>query len=137
MDYSYEIFDSLQVIKEVYTGAIDIAFFEATVAALSADPQFSRGLNALTDFRGCQFLFSPDDLYEFRHFYLRICGQASSRSALVVDTPRETALCIVFKQQAAGCRDIEVFSTREAAELWLGLDCHVLPSSPVLALGNS
>ena len=130
MDYSYEIFDNLQVIREAYTGAIDIAFLKAAVAAVSADPQFSRRLDALTDFRGCQFLFSPDDLYEFRHVYLRICGQASSRSALVVDTPRETALCIVFKQQVAGCRDIEVFSTREAAEVWLGLPVTQSPVAP-------
>ena len=121
MNYSYSISDDIRVIKAKYTGSIDIAFIKAAILALAKDPGFDPTFDTLADFRGCQFFITPDDLYAFRSFYLRVLGNAVSKTALVANTPRETALCIVFQHQIVGSQGIEVFSTLEAAEAWLGV----------------
>ena len=50
--------------------------------------------------------------------------QRQTRTAILTDTPRDTALTLMFAGRVAEQREIEVFTTLAAALVWLGLDAN-------------
>ncbi|KKI99628.1 hypothetical protein [Prochlorothrix hollandica] len=119
MDYSYTIFPEQRLIIEQYRGKATVAGLKESVHSLSIDPKFSADYDIIVDLRHCDFKFDPQDLEEFLGFHHKIYGISDSKTAMIVDNPRDTALSVLFKSYVEGARSIEVFSTLDAAKEWI------------------
>ena len=96
---------------------LKIAFHEITI-----DPNYKPQYHVLGDLRACVFTFTPAALNELAHLLKERLGGSLGKTAVLINTPRETALAMLHKDKMVGTRTIELFSTLEAALTWLKSD---------------
>ena len=119
MQYKYKINDKEGIIYQFYKGKIRINDLEAAILKLSKDRSFNPDYNILTDLRDCIFDFRPQDLEHFFKIFKEIFGKSRGKSAVILDTPIETAISTIFQDLVKTVRRIKIFSTYEAAIVWL------------------
>jgi len=103
----------------VITGDCSLPDLVEVIRAVAADADFELTFDILTDARRCQFTLGPDDILALGETYGEIFAGTTGRSAIVVRTPRETALALLHQRCAGRVRPIQLFSKREAAMAWL------------------
>ncbi|MEB3161863.1 MAG: hypothetical protein VKK80_01425 [Prochlorothrix sp.] len=119
MDYIYSIDPEQRLITERYQGVVTIHNIKNAIQTLAADPLFCPDYSSLVDLRVCDFKFDLQDLEELLSCHHQVFGITEGKTALVVNNPRDTALSVLFKNYVDGARQIDVFSTCEAAQDWL------------------
>jgi hypothetical protein len=75
----------------------------------------------LIDFRGIQLDVTPQDLRRLEKEGMHIEPPAR-RTAILADEARVTAMSLMWKGMQSPTRAVEVFSTRDAAYRWLGVE---------------
>lgn len=91
------------------------------IVATKENISYPRSLKILTDATGANMVFSPQDLVVIEEENSKSIERYDSiTDAIVLESPRETALAILYQRLAENEKyKFQVFSTREAAIKWL------------------
>ena len=119
MQYEYKINDDERIIYQFYKGTFRIEDLESAILKLTKDSSFNPDYNILTDLRKCKFEFRPGELENFLKIFKKTLGSNSGRGAIIIDSPIETAISQIFQDLVKKIRSVEIFSTSEAAIVWL------------------
>ncbi len=99
-----------------YTDTEDLAVL---LGRLVDDPRFLPHYGLLTDFSECRLAVTPSELGALAERYEAKLGSRTIRSAILVDSTRETALSMLYERRRERRRTVVVFSGREAALAFL------------------
>ena len=119
MKQEYRIDDTEKIIYMSITGDCNLRDLETALLKLTNDKNFSPNYNLLNDLRKCKFKFRPKDLDRFFRIFIEKFSKGTGKSAVLLDTPRETAFSIIHQERMKDTREIQLFSTYEAALNWL------------------
>ncbi len=119
MKYEYKINDREKMIYQFYKGKLSIYDLESALLKLTDDSSFDPDYNILTDLRECKIEFRPEDLEQFVRVFKDKFGRNRGKSAILLDTPYETAISTIHQSMTSDIRRIQLFSTYEAAMNWL------------------
>jgi hypothetical protein len=108
----------------LYTYSSNVTTLEHMLQGIDgiiSNKELPRDLKILEDGRGSQVTFPPKDLSILvERLELALIQYRSLRQAVVHDDPRNTALAVLINRLMKNEKYIlEVFSTMEAARLWL------------------
>jgi len=121
-DYSYKITPGLRLVEEKYSGPVGIEFINQCLEKMSGDKNFDPAFDIIVDFSEAVFDESckrPDMLGQAAECHDRANLDSRSKTAVIVSSPFATACAMLFLRRAS-TRNMEVFSTRDAAEKWIG-----------------
>jgi len=121
-DYCYKITPGLRLVEEWYSGLIGVGFINRCLEKMSRDKDFDPAFDIIVDFSKAGFDESckcPDMLGQAAECHDRANLDSRSKTAVIVSSPFTTACAMLFLRRAS-TRHIEIFSTREAAEKWIG-----------------
>ncbi len=119
MAQNYIIDHKEEIIKISFIGENDKGDVMATLLEIIDDSKYKSHYNILTDLSDCSLSFNLTDLTEFSQLFEVKFSDSTGRSAIVINTPRETALAMLHRKNVEKTRKIRVFSTRKAALSWL------------------
>ena len=119
MPAAFDIHPEHERVEVTLSGTLSVADLEQVTKSLHASPEFDPGFDVFTDARGVRLAIEPKEVMEFADFYCKHLASATGRSALLMNTPRETALALIHKHAVQHRRTIEVFQAEEAAVKWL------------------
>lgn len=120
-DYRYKITPGLRLVEEWYSGQIGVGFINQCLDNMSQDKNFDPGFDIIVDFSEAVFdesCKSPDMLGQAAECHDRANIDSRSKTAVIVSSPFTTA-CVMLFLRRASTRNIQIFSTREAAEQWI------------------
>ena len=121
-DYSYKFTPGLRLVEEKYSGPVGIEFINQCLEKMSGDKNFDPAFDIIVDFSEAVFDESckrPDMLGQAAECHDRANLDSRSKTAVIVSSPFATACAMLFLRRAS-TRNMEVFSTRDAAEKWIG-----------------
>lgn len=110
-----------QLLITQFTGDVDLNEYLSYIYSLNENPEYSRNINILIDFRNANSLYSISGIKKisdatkqaFQHY-------SSAKIAIIENNPLETALSILYqkitKQKNYRFR---IFSTKDATLKWL------------------
>jgi len=122
-DYSYKITPGLRLVEERYSGPIGVGFINQCLENMSQDKNFDPAFDIIVDFSAAVFDDSckcPDMLGQAAECHDRANLDSRSKTAVIVSSPFTTACAMLFLRRAS-TRDIQIFSTREAAQQWISM----------------
>jgi hypothetical protein len=119
MPHTLAIDETEGIITVSYTGECTLDELKAAVLEVTDSRDYRPSHHVLSDLRGCAIFLDPDRLPELARLFDERCADSTGKSALLLDTPHETALALLHQRNVAGARTTELFSTREAALAWL------------------
>ncbi len=119
MDYEYSIDEESGIICQTFAGRCSFENLEAVLVQLCQDPRFDPDYDILTDLHACEFELGLEQVELFAQLFMDMFKESKGKSALLVDSPRETATSMIFQDMVTQARWVEVFSTREAALNWV------------------
>lgn len=120
--YTYEIRPLLRLIVEYYTGRVGLDFINQCLKTMASDKDFDPSYDIIVDFSEAELDESCHDaamLKQAAECHDEAHHASRAKTALIVASPGTTACVMLFTHRAT-CRNIEIFSTREAAENWIG-----------------
>jgi|GEM_PF-1956170 len=121
-DYSYKITPGLRLVEERYSGAIGIEYINQCLEKMSGDKSFDPAFDIIVDFSEAVFDEScsrPDMLGQAVDCHDLANLDSRSKTAVIVSSPFTTACAMLFIRRAS-TRNMQIFSTRDAAEKWIG-----------------
>lgn len=121
-DYSYKITPGLRLVEERYSGSIGIEFINQCLEKMSQDKNFDPAFDIIVDFSEAvvdESCSRPDMLGQAAECRDRAYLDSRSKTALIVSSPFTTACTMLFLRRAS-TRIMQIFSTRDAAEKWIG-----------------
>lgn len=121
-DYCYRIDPEERTIEERYGGRIGIDYINQCLKRLASDPAFDAAFDIVVDFSDACFDDSCRDpvmLKEAVGCHDDTYKKGCSKTAVIVVSPYDTACALLFKNRSA-TRNIQIFSTRQAAWTWIG-----------------
>ncbi len=122
-DYRYKITSGLRLVEEWYSGSIGIEFINQCLENMSQDKNFDPAFDIIVDFSEAEFDESckrPDMLGQAAECHDRANLDSRSKTALIISSPFTTACAMLFLRRAS-TRNMQIFSTREASEKWIGV----------------
>lgn len=119
MKQEYNIDQKEKMIYHFISGDCDIDDFENAANKLIGDENFDQQYNILNDLSRCRFKFRHENLDRFVQFFIEQFGSRTGKSAIVVESPVETAVASLFQKRVEETRKIHLFSTYKAAIDWL------------------
>jgi len=119
MQYEYKINNKERIIYNYFKGILRVDELESAVLKLSKDSSFDPHYNILTDLRECLFELRPQEMEQFIRIFKEKFSKGKGKSAIIIDTPIETAISTIFQDLVKNVRRIQIFSTDEAAIAWL------------------
>ena len=119
MQYEYKIDDEDKIIHQTFKGEFSMDNLKSAFMKVTNDPNFNPNYNILTDLRECIFNFLPKELESFIPIFKEKLAGSKGKSALLLDTPYETAISSLHQDEVKNTRSIRLFSTFEAAIIWL------------------
>ena len=121
-DYCYKITPGLRIVEEWYSGLIGVEYINQCLENMSRDKNFDPAFDIIVDFSDAVFdesCKSLDMLGQAAECHDRANLDSRSKTAVIVNSPFTTACAMLFLRRAS-TRNMEIFSTREAAEKWIG-----------------
>jgi len=118
MSYDYSISIDAGLIRENLEGDVSYEQIESGLLRLGNDDRFHPDLNSLVDMRDCNLDLDLAVLAKIQSIFESVFKGGSGRTALLVDSPKNTALMMLF-QKNASVRTVALFSTEEKALEWL------------------
>lgn len=110
---------------EVVRDVVDFDLIQRLSEAVERDSTSRTVRTKLIDLRGTRNELSVEEMRTIADHQLEHAEhQRATRTAILTDTPRNTALTIMFAGRVAEQREIEVFTTLAPAVAWLGLDAN-------------
>ncbi len=103
-------------------GDIDISDIEKHYRYISSICKKHKILRVLIDCRKCRINVQPNDLDQLKPLLLDLTNKlVYLREAILVDLPQSTVIATIFEDKYEGIPNysFKVFSTEEAATLWL------------------
>jgi hypothetical protein len=117
----YRIDSERRVVSARSAGKVTFEEMLAWHRELRDDDRYSKEFSGVADMRGATLLLSPDEVAAIAKFN-QDHDLTAGKWALLVDTPMETALAMIYGREAEGHHEMRVFATEEAASVWLGFD---------------
>ncbi len=100
-------------------GDIDYRSVIASCAEVLRHPRYDASFGALIDLRGGRLRLTPGEMTALVASLRASDHTPPTRVAVLVDTPLDTALVLLYSQRAT-FHTVQAFSTDEAAYAWLG-----------------
>jgi hypothetical protein len=122
MPFTCAIDEAEGIVHITYTGECSVDLIVSAVRAATGDAAYRDEFSTLNDFRNAVMSFTPDDLAEIARLTEEAYGHSTGKAAIVLDSPRETALAMLHQRNVAGMRTTRLFSTVESALAWLRED---------------
>lgn len=121
MIQNYTIDDKEKIIYICYEGKMTVDDLNNNYLKLMEDSRFNPNYNILTDGRKCEALIQVEPTEIAKHVQLikENFGSCRIKNAILVDSPIETAIAVLFQDMAIEVREVEVFCTEEGALNWL------------------
>jgi hypothetical protein len=122
MAINYSIDEKNKIIYEQYSGEVSIDdIIESKKKVLQGEPKI--GFSLAIDMRKAKLDFKPDDLEKLVDFFVGFKEYIKgTRIAFLTDSPKNAAITLFYeelvKSENLGFQ-VNVFSTKEAADLWL------------------
>jgi hypothetical protein len=118
MSFQLQIDAGRRFVELRYEGVVDVPTLLEAITSINEQVSFEHIMYGISDFRGATMKVEKSDLPKFIAAKdPELFGRA--RWALLIDSPRETALGMVYTRMKEQVHRHEVFSTREAALEWL------------------
>ncbi len=102
-------------------GDISYRSIIASGAEVLQHPLYDASFDALIDLRGGRLRLTPEEVTALVDLLVTSGQTPPTRTAVLVDSPRETALVMLYSQRAT-FHSPQAFSTKEAAYTWLERD---------------
>ncbi len=120
MSFQLEIDAERRLVEIRYQGVVDTPTLLEALSSVHEQVTFGPIAFGISDFRGATLQVEKAD---FPKFIAAKDPQLfeGARWALLIDSPRETALGMVYTRMKEQLHSYEIFSTREAALQWLQL----------------
>jgi hypothetical protein len=122
MSHKFTIEEEEGIIHITFSGECAMDEVKTAVREITGDPNYKPQYDILTDLRDRVLAVNYDALDGLAHLFEERFGGSTGKSAILIDTPHETALAMLHQKKVAGTRTIELFSTRESALTWLKVD---------------
>lgn len=119
MSCVYEISILQQIVFFNLVGPTTVDEVNEAFLKLRRDKEYDPSYNFLTDARRCIYVDSPQDVSRYVALLENYFTGHRIKIAILVDTPLETAIAMIFQEKVSKIRQVEVFSTKEAAVKWL------------------
>jgi len=119
MNYTYRILAEHKLIIEEVRGEVTVAELAKKADALFSDPNYQNDFTGLADYRGAVSRMTKVELYAFADLINQTNKFGEARWAILADDPIVVALSQLFKQRVKHAENIEVFTTAQAASLYL------------------
>lgn len=118
--FGYEIDVERRVVVMTCRGFWTRVQLTAALHRLWADPRYARSFDGLVDLRGAVLEVGIEDLHVLADYVLGHAAASHGRWAAVVVSPFTTAYAMLYRQSMMQRHPFEVFSTWEAACVYLG-----------------
>ena len=132
MSCEYSIYPEHSLIIEHFSGHTTREEFENMCHELWQEPEYHNQMNVMMDFRKSEMLYSAEDIKELSMFFKTAPSATKGRGAVLVSSPRETALADLFTLEMASNNLVRTFTTWPAACSFLGV-----PDLPEATSGSS
>ena len=119
--HSHSIDKKAGIVFVTLVGEVSVEEIQETVSEITSDTDFCSSMHLLTDLREFRFPSDPSELKRLIDTFRENFGESAGKEALIVESRRETAMAMLHKKNVAEFRNVEVFSTIEAALEWLNL----------------
>jgi hypothetical protein len=119
---THEIDEDGGIIHITYTGECDVDELKTVIQEVIRSPDYRSSYHVLSDFRGCVVSCYPHRLPELARMFEKNYADSTGKSAMILDTPYQTAIAMPHQKNVEGTRVTKLFSTREAALSWLESD---------------
>jgi len=125
---TYQIIPKYQLVIEKYTGDLFIDDYIAFKKSIVNDPLFKPNYKFYIDFNQVNFKITEDDIAVYIKFIdANLVNLGSRFSAVVTNTPNQVVSTTMYKMlQKNRSQIVEIFSTKENALNWLGLEIELL-----------
>lgn len=120
MSFTYQFEEEEKIIYLTFKGECNLEEIKESVHQITGDPNYKPHFHILTDIRNGRLAFQPNALTELAQLFEERFGGSTGKSAMLLSSPRETAMAMLHQKKVS--RTIELFSTREAALIWLKSD---------------
>ncbi|MFD2110857.1 hypothetical protein [Thiorhodococcus fuscus] len=119
---TFDIYPERRLVVGRFAGPIDYQDVIAWVKDAMGEETFSSDYDGVVDLRRSTLKEARPDRARFVANYTIDEGFTQGRWAILVDRPKETALSYIFSSIAAGRYPVQVFSTTDAASIYLRRD---------------
>ncbi len=123
MLHTFSIDPEREMVVVRYIGPTTVQDMKDIAAMIWADPCYNQNFNGIIDYREAVLDASSAAIGEIAEFFLHASEASYGRAAILVKTPLETALNILFARRMQGRNVLQVFTTWEAAcgflEVWV------------------
>lgn len=131
MEFGFAIYPEHRAIVARYAGSFTLADLLKTTRQLWADPRYSPDFIGLADISDSTVNVDMNDLRALTTFLVRDPATSRGRWAAVATTPIAIACGLVYRSAMRRRHAFEVFTTRDQACRFLGLDpALVAPAGP-------
>jgi hypothetical protein len=128
LNNAYKILPEYQLVIEKYTGYLFIEDYIAFKKSIVNDPLFKPNYKFYIDFNQVNFKITEKDIAIYLKFIDHNLPNLGSRfSAIVTNTPNQVVSTTMYKMlQKNRSQVVEIFSTKENAINWLGLEIETI-----------
>jgi hypothetical protein len=117
----YVIYPEQSFVVEIFRGETVLQDCKDLVNRIWEDPAWHNNMRVIMDFRLSRLKLSYQDLLELTDFFIKSPLATKAAGALLVTTPQETALATIFGNKIQPYNQAAIFSTWDAAILFLQL----------------
>lgn len=119
--YNYKIIPREGIIIHTLSGKITSVELSDFFDRFRKDPDYSDQYSFVSDFRKATIVLTLDEIKEVALYYRDHC-MLRGKNAILVNRSVDTARIILFKDLLAQKFSFGVYSTLEAASLYIGID---------------
>jgi hypothetical protein len=124
MAYQFVIDPAANVIRETWTGRVDLEQLKQSSREEWAHPDYRKNMDMIVDFREARMDITPDDVWEFAEWF----NPRESLGKLATVVSREASFGIlrmfgsISENMSAEQNNVRVFYSLAAAEAWIAGD---------------
>jgi len=119
--YHYKIIPREGVIVQTLTGKVTMAELDDFFDRFRKDPDYSDQYSFISDFRKADIVLTLEEIKDVAQYYCDHC-ELQGKNAILVNKSTDTARILIFKEYLEPKFFFEVYSTREAASEYIGVD---------------
>ena len=121
MKHEYHIDTEKGIMTHSFHGDVYIKDWEQERLKSLSDADYHPTFNVLVDMQGATMKSEPEEIEKFVPLLKATPESYGIKHALLVDSPNETAMAMIYQDCVKTLRNVKVFSTYEAAVEWLGV----------------
>jgi len=131
--YRYRIWPEHRLVVGGITGVVTMDTMRHLADLIWADPLYNTKYHGIADYRNAVFDMTPEEIDKTAAFFVGNTSAVEGRCVLLVDTPMETALSLLYSLTLRAKNDVAIFSTWTSASLFVGVsmpDPQITPPLP-------